>query len=27
VSRRNDESVIRYGPETYIIVDAFVVGG
>ena len=27
VSRRDDQSVIKYGPETYIIVDAFVVGG
>lgn len=27
VSRRDDQSVIRFGPETYIIVDAFVVGG
>jgi len=27
VSRREDQSVIKYGPETYIIVDAFVVGG
>jgi len=27
VSRRGDRSVIRYGPEIYIIVDAFVVGG
>ncbi|MEB3321826.1 MAG: hypothetical protein VKI81_03285 [Synechococcaceae cyanobacterium] len=27
VSRRDDRSVIRYGPETYIIIDAFVVGG
>lgn len=27
VSRRDDQSVIRYGPETYVIVDAFVEGG
>ncbi|WP_197686676.1 hypothetical protein [Cyanobium sp. NIES-981] len=27
VSRRDDQSVIRFGPETYVIVDAFVVGG
>ena len=27
VSRRDDQNVISYGPETYIIVDAFVVGG
>jgi len=27
VSRRDDESVIKFGPETYIIVDAFVIGG
>lgn len=27
VSRRDDQSVIRFGPETYIIADAFVVGG
>ena len=27
VSRRDDQSVIKYGPETYVIVDAFVVGG
>jgi hypothetical protein len=27
VSRNDDRSVIRYGPETYVIVDAFVVGG
>jgi len=27
VSRRNDQSVIKFGPETYIIADAFVVGG
>lgn len=26
-TRRDDQTVIRYGPETYIIVDAFVVGG
>jgi hypothetical protein len=27
VSRRDDESVIKYGPETYIVIDALVVGG
>lgn len=27
VSRREDQSVIQYGPESYVIVDAFVVGG
>ena len=27
VSRRDDQSMIKYGPETYVIVDAFVVGG
>jgi len=27
VSRSNDQSVIKFGPETYIIADAFVVGG
>lgn len=27
VSRLDDQSVIAFGPETYIIVDAFVVGG
>jgi hypothetical protein len=27
VSRRDDQSVIKYGPETYVIVDAFLVGG
>lgn len=27
VSRREDQSVIRFGPESYVIVDAFVVGG
>jgi hypothetical protein len=27
VTRRGDQSVIRYGPETYVIVDAFVEGG
>ena len=27
VTRRDDQSVIRFGPETYVIVDAFVVGG
>jgi len=27
VSRHDDQSVIKYGPETYVIVDAFVVGG
>lgn len=27
VSRRDDQSVIEYGPETYIIADAFIVGG
>ena len=27
VSRRDDQNVIKYGPETYVIVDAFVVGG
>lgn len=27
VSRRGDQSVIEYGPETYVIVDAFVTGG
>lgn len=27
VSRRDDQSVIRYGPESYVIVDALVVGG
>ncbi len=27
VTRREDQSVIQYGPETYIIVDAFVEGG
>jgi len=27
VSRRDDQSVIKFGPETYIIVDAFVIGG
>lgn len=27
VSRRDDQSVIKFGPETYVIVDAFVVGG
>jgi hypothetical protein len=26
-SRRGDESVIRFGPESYVIVDAFVEGG
>lgn len=27
VTRRDDQNVIRFGPETYVIVDAFVVGG
>ncbi|HSN72744.1 MAG TPA: hypothetical protein VLT59_14610 [Steroidobacteraceae bacterium] len=27
VSRSGDESVVKFGPETYVIVDAFVVGG
>ncbi|MFQ6537833.1 MULTISPECIES: hypothetical protein [Aphanothece] len=27
VSRRDDQSVIRYGPESYVIIDALVVGG
>ena len=27
VSRRDDQNVIKFGPETYVIVDAFVVGG
>jgi hypothetical protein len=27
VTRRDDQSVIQYGPETYIVIDAFVVGG
>lgn len=27
VNRKGDESVIRFGPETYIVVDAFVEGG
>lgn len=27
VTRRDDQSVIKYGPETYVIVDAFVTGG
>jgi hypothetical protein len=27
VSRRDDESVIKFGPETYIVFDALVVGG
>jgi hypothetical protein len=27
VSRRDDQSVIRFGPESYVVVDAFVVGG
>lgn len=27
VSRRDDQSVIKYGPETYVIFDALVVGG
>ena len=27
VSRRDDQSVIKYGPETYIVFDALVVGG
>ena len=27
VTRRDDQSVIRFGPERYVIVDAFVVGG
>ncbi|WP_265564442.1 hypothetical protein [Sphingomicrobium arenosum] len=27
VERKGDTNVIRYGPETYVIVDAFVVGG
>jgi len=27
VTRRGDQSVISYGPETYVIVDAFVEGG
>jgi hypothetical protein len=27
VSRSGDESVIRFGPETYVIIDALVVGG
>lgn len=27
VSRRDDQSVIRFGPESYVIVDALVVGG
>ncbi|WP_052223069.1 META domain-containing protein [Novosphingobium malaysiense] len=27
VARRGDESVIRFGPESYVIVDAFVTGG
>jgi len=27
VSRRDDQSVIKFGPETYIMIDAFVIGG
>lgn len=27
VTRRDDQSVIKYGPETYVIVDALIVGG
>jgi hypothetical protein len=27
VSRRDDQSVIKYGPETYVVFDALVVGG
>lgn len=27
VSRRDDQSIVQFGPETYVIVDAFVVGG
>jgi hypothetical protein len=27
VTRRDDESVIKFGPETYVIFDALIVGG